>query len=290
MRALPLWAGLAALVLAGGVRAQDTYAIKFKHAPDAGKSVAIKNHEKGTTTVKVTDPDGKVINNNKEESETDEVYTEKVLEKGDKVSKKFQRTYEKATRTVGDKKSDLPYQGRTIVFELKDGKYEATAEGTPALPAMVLEGLAKKENTDPQAADEAILPKKAVKVGDKWAVDIKAMAKALANEGGLEVDADKSKGDVTLTKAYTKDGAQYGVLDITMKLAIKSVGGLKFDTPATGDLTIKLDVAIDGKSPAGTETSKNNFKGMAVMEQMGKKFTIDLSVDTDGTKTVSPEK
>src|SRR5439155_22764308 len=129
-------------------------------------------------------------------------------------TKKFKRAYEKATRTAGDKKESFPHEGRTIVFELKDDKYAATAEGTPALDRKVLDDLAKRASGDSVESDAALLPQKPVKVGDKWAVDIKALARAFAKgeEGGLAVDADKSKGDVTLTKVYKKDGAQFGVL------------------------------------------------------------------------------
>jgi hypothetical protein len=286
MRSHSFWAFLAGLALTAGARADDAYTIKFKHAPDAGKSIVVKNHEKQTTSVTVTDPDGKVLKNDKETAETDEVYTETVVEKGEKKSKKFKRAYEKATVTTGGKTTDLPYQGRTLVFELKDGEYQATAEGTPALDKKLLDGLAKKEGGDPQASDDAVLPKKPVKVGDKWAVDTKLLATILGKEG-MEIDADKSKGDGTLTKAYKKDGAQFGVVDVTMKLAIKSVAGLTFEKPATGDLTVKLDFAIDGSSPAGSETSTNTLKGKAVTTQMGQKLTIDLTLDTSGTKTAT---
>jgi hypothetical protein len=288
MRSHSFWACLAALALSAGARADDaTYTIKVKHAPDVGKGIVIKSHDKETNSITVTDPDGKVLMTNKETAEKDEVYTETVIEKGEKQSKKFKRAYEKATRTADGKTTDLPYQGRTIVFEQKDGKYQAAAEGTPALDKKVLAGLAAKEDADPQAIDDAILPKKPVKVGDKWAVDIKVLAKAFGKDGGPDLDTEKSKGEVTLTKAFKKDGAQFGVLDMTLKLVVKSVAGLTFEPPATGELTGKLEIAIDGSSSAGTETSTNTLKGKAVMTQMGQKLTIELSSESAGTKTAT---
>jgi hypothetical protein len=290
MRYSSFWACLAVLALtAAGTQAQE-YTIKFKHGSDPGKSVVVKENNKETTSFTVSDANGKVLGKNKEEGATEEVYTETVLEKGDKQSKKFKRVYEKANRVVDGKKVALPYEGRTIVFELKDGKYQASAEGKPAVDPQLLDGLARRASSNDESQDQAILPTKPVKVGDKWAVDIKALAKGLAKDGGLEIDVEKTKGDVTLTKAYQKEGAQFGVLDVTIKLSVKSLGDLKFESPATGDLKATLDVAIDGTSPAGSETSTSKLEGKGITTEMGQKRTIDLKVDSTNTKEISPGK
>jgi hypothetical protein len=289
MRYSSFWACLAALTLtAAGTRAQE-FTIKFKHGSDPGKSVVVKETNKETTSYTVSDANGKV-RRGKEAGTTEEVYTETVLEKGDKQSKKFKRIYEKASRIVDGEKAQLPYEGRTIVFELKDGKYEAAAEGKPAVDPQVLDGLARRASSNDDSQDQAMLPMKPVKVGDKWAVDVKALAKGLAKDGGLEIDIDKTKGDVTLTKAYKKDGTQFGVLDVTIKLAVKSLGTLKFDPPAAGDLKATLDVAIDGTSPVGSETSTSKLEGKGVTMEMGQKRTIELNVDSTSKKEISAEK
>ncbi len=292
MRTLCIWAGLAALALTAGARADDAYTIKLSLAPDVGKSIVVKTHDKETNATTLFGPDGKEVLSNKDTGERDEVYTETVLEKGDGPAKKFKRTYEKATRTAAGKTFDLPFQGRTIVFELKDGKYQATAEGTPALDKGLLTALAGTEDRTRDASDlEAIIPTKPVKVGDKWAVDVKLLAKSLGKDKGPEIDPDKSKGEVTLTKAYKKDGRQFGVIEMTVNVAFKTLpGGLTFDPPAKGDMTAKLDIAIDGLGPVGTETNTHALKGKGVVTDGGEKRTVDLSINSEGTKSVTPGK
>ncbi len=282
---------LAALSLtAAGARAQE-YTIKFKHSPEPGMSVTVKENSKETNAFTATDPNGKIVNQGKTAMVIDEVYTETVLEKGDKRPKKFKRTYEKATRTDGPNKLTLPYEGRTIIFELKGEKYTATAEGTPALPKELLEQLVSRASGNDSEVDDAILPEKPVKVGDKWAIEPKRVAKALAKEGAFELDTDKSKGDVTLIKAYMKDGTQFGVLEVSMKLAVKKVGELTFDPPATMELKATLDVSIDGSGTAGTETSTSKLQGKGTETPPGgQKIAVDLTVEGSGKKEVSASK
>jgi hypothetical protein len=291
MRGRTCWTCIAVLsILATTARAQE-FTIKFKHSSDAGQSVTVKENSKETTAFTATDPNGKIVNQGKNTAVIDEAYTETVLEKGDKKPRKFKRTYEKATRSDGSNKLTLPYEGRTIVFEMKGDKYTATAEGTPALPKELLDELVKRASGNDSEVDDAILPQKPVKVGDKWAIEPKQVAKALAKEGGLDIDIDKSKGDVTLTKAYTKDGAQFGVLEVSMKLAVKKVGDLTFDPPGTMELKATLDVTIDGTGTAGTETSTSKLQGKGTeMPPGGQKITVDLTVDGTGKKEVSAQK
>lgn len=286
-------AGLVALTLAAPSRAQ-TYTIKFKHGPDAGKSIVVTSKDKGTNSVTVTDADGKVLKQDKAVTQgKEEVYTDTVVEKGDKKPKKFKRVYEKANRTAGGKTTPLPYEGRTVVFELKDGKYEATAEGTPALPKEVLAELTGKANSGDEESEEVLLPKKAIKAGDKWAIDTKALLADRSAKGAekMVLDPDKSKAEAALTKVYEKDGKQFGILDVTMKLAVKSVADLTFDDkPAALDVQMTLDVCIDGSGTAFklTETSKLAGKGTTTV--MGMKLTVELSGDSTRTSEQSAEK
>jgi hypothetical protein len=290
MRGYSFWACLAALALAAGTRAQEGYTIKLKHGPDPGKSVVVKSKEKGTDASTVTDADGKTTGQ-KRTIETEEVYTETVLEGGDKKPRKFKRSYEKASQTADGKTVALPHQGRTVLFELKDGKYQATAEGTPALDRGLIAFLAGKADATGESADDLFLPRKPVKAGDRWAVEGKALAEDFARTGAMVIDPDKSKSEVTLTKVYDKDGKRFGVLEVRTALAIKQAMGLTFATPAAAELRATLDVVIDGSSPAGKAVLSNKQKGKGTAtDPAGKKFTVDLDVEESVTKEQSAEK
>jgi hypothetical protein len=267
--------------------APDTYTLKLKHDPDPGKSIVIKDNQEQTSTVRVLDVDGKLLKEDKPEEAKEEVYTETVLEKGDKHPKKFTRAFAKATRTVNGKTSPRSYQGRTVVFELKDGKYEVTAEGEPPLAPKDREDLAQQVNKAQETPDEVLLPKAPVKVGDRWPIDNKALAKSFAQVGQL--DAEKTRAEATLVKAYQKDGRQYGVIEVTMKLAIRRMPNLKFDPPASMDLKTTLDAVIDGSSPAGVMKMEGKLNGKTSVSQEGMTFTIDMHVETSGSQEHSPE-
>jgi hypothetical protein len=293
MRSYPFWACLAALALTAGVRADDTYTIKLKHAPDAGKSVVITDTSTQTSTANVSDADGKpLVKDEKHVQKQDEKYTETVLEKGDKRPAKYKRAYEKATRTLDGKATSRSYDGRTVVFELKDGKYAVTAEGDKALDPKDVEDLSKRANEDEADKDELFLPPKPVKVGDTWKIDGKRLAKAFDKQGDL--DREKSSGDAKLTKAYTKDGKQFGVVVITLKLTSKPTklppGITKFEEAPVIELTMTLDAVIDGSSTAGSLTMSGKVKSKFSGEQMGVKFTADTVADVTGKQERSLEK
>jgi hypothetical protein len=287
MRGQVFLACLVTLSLTAAGRAQE-YTIKLKHAADPGKSVTVKDHDEKDGTVKVTDASGKTLEDQKQSEKTDEAYTETVLEKGDKSPKKYKRVYEKATRTRNGKTETRSYEGRTLVFEEKGGKYTVTAEGDKPVAKEDLDELTRKANEADADQEDAFLPKKPVKVGDTWKVDGKELAKAFAKGGAL--DPDLSSAECKLTKVYKEGDHQFGQLVLTMKLAPKPPPGVKFDKPPVVEMTITLDTAIDGSATKGTMTMTGKSATKATVEQMGMKFNVDNSVTLSGKKEQSLEK
>jgi hypothetical protein len=290
MRGQFLWACVAALSLtAAGARAQE-YTIKLKHFPDPGKSVVVKDTDEKEATLKVTDPDGKKVQDQKQSEKADEVYTETVLEKGDKSPKKYKRTYEKATRTRDGKAEARSYEGRTLHFEEKDGKYTVTAEGDKPLAKEDLDELTRKANEGSAEQEEAFLPKKPVKVGDTWKVEGKEVAKVFAKDGELDPDLTSVEGK--LTKVYKEGDHQFGVLTLTLKVAPKPKfpPTFKAEKPPVVESTVTFDVAIDGSTTKGTMTMTGNSGLRGTDEQMGKKFGVEQTVKLSGKREQSPEK
>jgi len=284
------WTALAAVVLTAGVRAEDTYTIKLKPAPDVGKTITVKDTETVTHSDKVTDPDGNVspIKDGKKHTVTvDEVYTETVLENGDKVPNKYKRTYEKATRKVDSKTEARSYEGRTLVFEKKDGKYTVTPEGDKPVSKEDLAGLTRKANANSGAQDEVFLPSKPVKVGDSWKIEGKKIVEAFSGDW----DAEKSGGEAKLTKVYQKDGHQFGTIVLMVKMEPgKLPKGVTFEKPPVMGMKVTLDAAFDGTSAAGVMSVAWSTATKGTNEQMGKKFAFESSFEISARKEQSAEK
>ena len=290
MRMRSFWAVVLLLpALAVSVRAQ-TYIIKVKGQPDVGKSVVHRDVDRQIESMKFSDAAGKLLDEEKLSETSEEVHTETVLEKGDKQPRKFKVNYEKASLTKGGMAVARSYQGRTILFELKDGKYQATAEGQPALLAKDLEELAKKATDHLKSPDEELfMPGKPVNVGDSWTIDSKVLA-ALDFTKEAELDTAKSKAEAKLVKAYIKNGKQFGVIAVDMKLLLKAVGPFKFDSPGTFDVKCSLDTAINGSSTAGTMILNGKLWGRSQLVQEGKRLTMEMNMESSGKKEQSEEK
>jgi hypothetical protein len=290
MRKQILGALLLVLPALPGLARAQTYTIKLKTEQDAGEAVRTHNTQRTNGTSKLFDADGKLLREDKQDGSGEEVYTETVLEKGGKRPRKFKRTYEKAVHQKGAAAAaPLSYQGRTVLFERKGGKYEVRAEGEPALDKKDLEMLTAQAN-DQTAGDleQVFVTGKPVKAGEGWPVEAKALQELFGKTGAL--DLPRCKGEARLVKAYEKGGKQFGVLEVTMRLAYKSMPKLAFDPPALFDVRINLDTAIDGSTHAAVSSMNAKLAGKGGFEEKGMKFTVEVSNEVSGKVVRSPTK
>lgn len=288
MRTRLFWAWVIVLpVLPAGVQAQ-TYTVKLRANPDAGKGVVFRKVEKNDGTFKMTDAAGKVLVDEKSKDTKEEEYTETILEKGDKQPAKFKRAYDKAAETKGGETAGLGHQRRTIVCEWKDGSYRVTAEGKPELTPKDLDDLAEEVNDSTLSDQLAVIqPPKAVKIDESWVVDNKLIATAFGKSTVLDA---KSKAEARLVKVYEKNGKQHGVIEIDMKLVLKEIKGIKFDPAAPFDFKVSFDGVIDGSGTAFTMTTGGKLAGKGTYEENGKKFAVELSLETSSKEERSAEK
>ena len=298
MRLRPLLLILAITPLATAAPAPDTYFIRIGREPAAGQRCVVKRTEKFASTTVVTYAFlGQSSDPQKTNTEEDVVYTETILDgpakKGD-GPKKFKRAYTRARRTTDGKEATLPYENRTVVFELHDDKYHATVEGKPALDSKVLDELAQKESGTPAApgadAKRLFFPKGPVKVGQTWALDGQELVKALPKNEEVVLHPKQSSGEGKLVKAYVKGGKQYGVIELRLKLAFKRMGNLTFEKPATHDTALTLDGVIDGSSAALTTKYASKMRGHGTITEKGQTITVEVNADQSGTQELSPEK
>jgi hypothetical protein len=278
---------LALLGFAVGAQAQ-TYNIKIKEFPDKGKTVTTTSTQKSTEAVKVM-VGGMVVKDETKKKSQEKNYVEEVLEKGARAPEKLKRTYTRAVEITDGNEKKLPYDGRTIIFEWKDGKYEARAEGEPAVPNDTLQKLAESATKEVTSSmTSTFIPDKAVKVGETWDVDIAKVAKGIG--GALPIDLKQSTGTGKLVKVYQKDGHQFGTLELDLKLAVNSLGPMKLDKAIPFNMKLVADTAIDGSTTAGTMRMDGDLKGNVEIMQGGQTVTVILDITTEARQEQTAQK
>lgn len=171
---------------------------------------------------------------------------------------KVKRHYLKAETTEKEKTTALPYQGKTVLIEKKEGKYRFRLEGGAELKEAAT--LDKEFNGAQKPApefDKTVLPGRPVSVGEAWQLDRKALIAAWGKDLGLaQADEADMKGTGRLLKAYQRDGRQYGVLRVEATIPLKAVDseGKQQKLEAGSGMTIEmeLDACIDGSRHDGT--------------------------------------
>jgi hypothetical protein len=163
--------------------------------------------------------------------------------------------------------------------------------GKPPLEKKDSDFLLENINSGPSSAegDKAITPAKPVAVGDRWPVDPKFLGTFFDRSA---LNAEATHAEAGLIRVYSKGKNQFGVIEITVKFAIKGFGpALKLDPPAALEAKATIDTAIDGSSVARTETSTMTMKGKSVLLEDGeKKGRIEMDSELSGRTEQSEEK
>ena len=167
------------------------------------------------------------------------------------------------------------------MIEKKGDKYEFTIDGKE-VPAAAAEMLNREFGKEKHLTEEELFPKGPVKVGESWKIDAAKVAKELG-ETGMVIDADKTTATGKLLKTYDKGGSKYGVLEITMEVAVTSLkgGAQEITLKPGGKLTFTLtaDACIDGTLDAGK--AKTTMKGDLEGSVGGAELKFDLNVTQD---------
>ena len=271
--------GLAAVTL----RADDgPVTIKIKQ-PGPGEKV--KETKTETTSQKISATVMGMDMTKEEQAVSKFVYTEEVISKpaGAKRPTKLRRTYETAELTKDGEKQDLDLAGKTVVIEKAGDGYTITVDGKE--PTGLAADILKKEfRKEKQVNEEDLLPAEPVKAGGTWKIDLAKFAKDAADE--LEIDVAKSTGTGKLVKVYDKGGKKFGVMEITLDLALNKLGGdggqqVDLKPGSKMKLVAVLDGCIDGSSAdvTGKVTTTGDFTGTV----MGIDLKIALTSVKEGT-------
>lgn len=219
-----------------------TYTVKIKLYPDVGKSVSVDELIASSEA-----EDEKNASSIKNKS------TLTVITAGEPRPKKYKQTYKKAVFEAGGKEIPRALQGRTLIFELENDKYDVTAAGVPPLEKKDFMDVTQQAN---RPIASILFPKAAVKEGDTWPADFKVLKDFFDLDG--EMDEKASTAQVELERVDEK--TKVGVIKGTFKLVFRSLTGKKLDGPATFDFTLTLEAPIDGSSTARTVKGEGTMR------------------------------
>ncbi|HEY1191003.1 MAG TPA: hypothetical protein VGE74_25445 [Gemmata sp.] len=298
-RITPLAVALVLLVGCGKNRTGPTSSAEGASPPDPGAAFTLKIREEqqgdklAVTTVStgtIEGGSGKEAFKLPEDSAAE--YTETVLEMpaGAAQPTKLIRAYRNATKydlaTKGPK--PLAYQGKTVTIEKKGTGYTFTVDGKDLDPLSASELKQEFGPSDKKGAVQDLLPKRAVKVGESWAVNPEAV-KDLLSELPFGIDTGKSKMTGTLVRAYTQDGKPWGRIAFAFDLVIDPtpVEGSKGGTASgTVKIVAALDAVTDGSAPDGV--MKMAVRVNVTSQEAGKETKI--TSDTVRTRTIKSVK
>ncbi len=243
------------LFLAAGARG-EAYTLKFREWPEgAGQVVAVRQTTRKVARHTTKNGDLEVERREREEI-VEEAYTHTTVKKGEPRPTAYERTYRTAQRSVDGKKEKRSYAGRTIVFDQKEGQYRVLVEGKPDLPPGDLRDLSRQANPDrkrgepsPFAVLGALLPARAVKVGETWTLSGEALGKL---PGGALFDAGRSKGQGKLVRVYRAGGQRFAVVAIELRLTVRYQKESVRISPV--ERSFLLDLALDSPTFVGKAT------------------------------------
>jgi hypothetical protein len=249
---------LAALFMsAGWLRAGNTYAIQ-RDDVGQGDVFQVRVTEAITISTKVCDSRGKALLDNKQATVQTCSFRETVLKCDGNCPTRLERVYDHAQVTTDGKTRDLPYKGKTVLIEKKEGRYSFMMEGKE-LSSEEAELLVKEfvVGADGKAdLERAVVPKNPVQINESWKMDLAPFVVDTAKGGQLDLDADKVAGTATLLDTYKKEGQQFARIKVGLTLPIKSLGKgvLSVQTQAGSAALVDMDLdgCIDGSSKTAT--------------------------------------
>ncbi len=261
-------------IVVGPVWGQDdkTYTIKIKKAAK-GLVEQTEKTENTTEHMKVADNNGNALKDETKKKSFHYIYRQTVLEMKPGVEKptKLKRQYEKAVVTEEGKTTKLPYEGKMVLIEKKDGRYTFRIEGDEELTGedakRLDEEFNKKKEISEKELERLVLPPGPVKVNETWKIDPKNLIKAFRLES-MELNLEKSTATGKLTRAYRKTRRQFGVIALQVVLFPKGVNKDGMTIPLQPNSKIELGVTIDACIDGSSATGSMSFTGDFAIEML----------------------
>lgn len=242
----------ACFTLASGNLWSQEYTLKTKE--DAQGDVARLDISNSFTMEVLVEIGGKTRKLSEIKSTETMVFTQTILSlRPGQRADEIRRVYETARIDEGEKKgSPLEMEGKKVLIQRKETGYEFRYEGGGPVEGGSADYLKNEFQTsdDLDEPDRLLRPKKPVKIGESWTLDMAVIAKNYARTTPVPLDQAKARGQGKLVKIYEKEGRTCGILEIEIEIPVKP-GPLGTMNVAEGSkLTLKqtVDGSIDGKN------------------------------------------
>lgn len=258
-----LWVAALSVALSPLAASAQEYVVKVKH-PGLGDKTQAKVNSTFEIEFKILDNGGNVVQDAKELKTTKFVYREVGLERvatGEDLVK-VKRQYEHAERKVKEERHTLPYQGKTLLIEKKDSKFEFQIEGGDLVEGKEAEELNEEFNKGGlrKLFTDHFLPRKAVQLNEVWKYDVAPLAKAFSADGKITIDEAKSTGSGKLLKAYMKNGKQFGLIVLSIDMPVTHFTGDDNNKSPTKDSKIHIQLELDGCIDGTVDVSRVHAK------------------------------
>jgi|GEM_PF-3437854 len=215
-------------------------------------------------------------------------FTETILTKkpGEKATQ-LRREYTAAVLDQGDgKKKTLAFQGKKLLIERKEGGYEFRFEGGDLLEGESVDFLKNEFQMSDDLADPDTLlrPKKPVKVGETWMLDIAPIAKNYARTTPVPLDQAKARGQGKLVKVYPQGGREFALIEVEIEIPLKTgpQGAMTVMEGSKLSLKQKIDGAFDGKFGTQVFESQMNLDIEGLLDA-GKGKMVKTTMTGKGT-------
>jgi hypothetical protein len=210
-------------------------------------------------------------------------YTEQILEMpaAESQPKKATRAYKVAKETdFGTKQlKSGSYEGKTVTFEKKGSEYTHLIDGKE--PTGFEQFSLHGEMKDPHEKKmlEVLLPSQPVKLGETWNIPAGKLLEAMDLKGA-DVDEAKSKLTGKLTRVYTQDGKQKGIIEVDVHIEVKPGKDEKGkrDKGGSFNMTGTIDLVIDGSVFDTTTNMTVKLGSNDMKETPGVGVTLEKSI------------
>ncbi len=238
----------ALLLVSNAVRGEEQYQLRMKPRGQ-GSETALECATRIRLSVVKWDSTGQQIADDLKVMKAKMAYEMTTLEMTSERDLRERRHYSRAVSSIdgGDEQPE-PFDGKTLLFILKDGKQTVLTEKGEPLPEALVARLERQAAQWDSAKGryEDMLPKKPVALGESWPID--ALSWVKRDDIELQVVRAASQ----LKKVYQKAGRMYGVIETRVDIGIKSmtVAGRKLTMQAGSRITFRtsMDACLDGSS------------------------------------------
>ncbi|MGO8793227.1 MAG: hypothetical protein ACLQLC_00255 [Candidatus Sulfotelmatobacter sp.] len=240
------------------------YDLKLSWKATAGHKSEMSQDDSQVMTMKVLDGDGNVMVHREDDRARAFVASEVISKVRDDKADVSRWTFTKATQHRGDQDTPFAFQGRTVVVtkEAASQRKFAFDDGAAVTDddATVLAELWGGEDKPGEPSGEDIFaPKKPVAVGEQWMPDVALIAEGLKLGDGI--DLKRSTVRATLKSTETRDGVEFGNIELFLELWTTKFGPMQLDNPIFMKIDGNIDACIDGTLPDGIMNLTITAKG-----------------------------